>query len=421
VTVPESLDSVLADLGPDARWGRVVVVQLAAGHRALGELVRASGLSRRTVERLVAAFDAARPTEVEPALDRVRLPHLALDADTVEIVSTLIERAPRARPVLDQVPADAATVVARATLLRDQFAIDGPLLLLGDHDLTSIAAALVMPDVEVVVVDIDDPLLEYLDGIAQARGLAVRTVWADLRDGLPEPLQGTAALVFSDPPYSADGVEVFLERGLAALHNRARGRVVIAYGAGDHRPDLALAVQDRINRLRVVIEAIHPSFNSYPAADAIGGWSDLYVCRPTAATWRRLGRASRSRRLYTRGPQAEEAATGLPSPIADAAAALVPGGRVVDLRREPDELLLRALRTADRPTAVIVRNHHRDITGEQSQRALLDLVEPRVTVRFHRSTPDSTTAIVVAYPTGEGPVARVDHTPRHRMNRPDVT
>ena len=66
---------------------------------------------------------------------------------------------------------------------------------------------------------------------------------------------------------------------------------MIAYGAGDHRPDLALAVQERMQRLRVVIEAIYPSFNRYVLAQAIGGWSDLYVCRPTAGTWKRLGRA----------------------------------------------------------------------------------------------------------------------------------
>ena len=114
--------------------------------------------------------------------------------------------------------------------------------------------------------------------------------------------------MFTDPPYSADGVALFLERALGALANRDRGRVVIAYGAGDHRPDLALAVQERMQRLRVVIEAIYPSFNRYVLAQAIGGWSDLYVCRPTAGTWKRLGRATPTRRLYTQGPQAEESA-----------------------------------------------------------------------------------------------------------------
>src|SRR5207342_2880951 len=154
--------------------------------------------------------------------------------------------------------------------------------------------------------DIDEPLLEFVDTVATERGLRVRTLFADLRDGLPAELVGSAALVFTDPPYSADGVALFLERGLSALENRERGRVVIAYGAGDHRPDLALAVQERIQRLRVVIEAIYPSFNRYVLAQAIRGWSDLYVCRPTAGTWKRLGRVRPPRRLYTQGPQSEE-------------------------------------------------------------------------------------------------------------------
>ena len=423
-----SVQEVLDELGPDARWGRVVVAHLAAGPASVDELVHASGLSRRTVERLVAAFSGAgsgsgsgsSPSTVDGAEDRTRLPRLDVDPELVRTLADLIERAPPARHVLDQIPADAETVVARAALLGSQFDVGKgrQVVVLGDHDLTSIALALVMPDTEIAVVDIDEPLLAFIDAIATERGLTIRTLFADLRDGLPDELVGSAALVFTDPPYSADGVTLFLERGLSALENRERGRIVIAYGAGDHRPDLALAVQERMQRLRVVIEAIYPSFNRYVLAQAIGGWSDLYVCRPTAGTWKRLGRVRPTRRLYTQGPQAEESPEPGSSPALDAAIALVPSASVVDLRREPDELLLRVLLTADAPTAVIVRNNHADIVDERSQRALLDLVDATATVRFHRSTPDPATAIVVATPIEPSTAASnsaLAHVPRHRL------
>jgi hypothetical protein len=420
MTDPVSLQEVLDQLGPDARWGRVVVARLATGPVPIDELVHASGLSRRTVERLVAAFDSSPPPTVDTAADRGRLPQLDVDSEVVRTLADLIDRAPPPRHVLDQIPADADTAVARAALLASQFdVVGGQLLLLGDHDLTSIAAALTMPDVEITVVDIDEPLLEFIDAVATERGLTIRTLFADLRDGLPDELLGRAGLVFTDPPYSADGVALFLERALSALANRDRGRVVIAYGAGDHRPDLALAVQERMQRLRVVIEAIYPSFNRYVLAQAIGGWSDLYVCRPTAGTWKRLGRATSTRRLYTQGPQAEESAGPEDhSPTSEAAAALVPGGSVIDLRREPDELLLRVLLATDAPAAVIVRNNHADIVDERSQRALLDIVEPWVTLRFHRSAPDSTTAIVTATPIDPTKSSSaLAHVPRHRLAR----
>ncbi len=411
-----SLSELLEQLGPDARWGRVVVTRLLAGPATTDELVHASGLSRRTVERIVAAVDHSPPPTVDAASDRARLPQFDVDTETVRLIADLIDRAPRPRPTLDQIPADAETVVARAALLASQFDIaGGQLLFLGDHDLTSIAAALTLPDAEITVVDIDEPLLEFIDGLAHERRLSIRTLFADLRDELPDVLARSAALVFTDPPYSADGVALFLERALAALANRDRGRVVIAYGAGDHRPDLALAVQERMQRFRVVIEAIYPSFNRYVLAQAIGGWSDLYVCRPTAGTWRRLGRAVPVRNLYTQGPQSGEAEATTHSPTIDAATALVPGGTVIDLRREPDELLLRVLMAADAPVAIVVRNNHRDIVDERSQSALLDLVEPRVTVRFHRSTPDSSTAIVTAQPVDSAPRRRLAHVPRHRL------
>jgi hypothetical protein len=347
----------------------------------------------------------------------VRLPRLDIDPEAIRLLADLIDRGPSPRPVLDQIPADAETVVARAALLASQFdVVGGQLVFLGDHDLTSIASALVMPDTEITVVDIDERLLEFIDRVAVERRLPIRVLFADLRDGLPDLLAQSAGLVFTDPPYSADGVALFLERALAALANRDRGRVVIAYGAGDHRPDLALKVQERMQRLRVVIEAIYPSFNRYVLAQAIGGWSDLYVCRPTAGTWRRLAREEPARNLYTQGPQAAEAAESTQSsPTLDAATELAAGGTVLDLRREPDELLLRALLAADAPIAVVVRNNHSDIIDERSQRALLGLVEPRAAVRFHRSTPDSSTAIVTAQPVDSTPRPEVAHTPRHRL------
>ena len=119
--------------------------------------------------------------------------------------------------------------------------------------------------------------------------------------------------------------------------------------------------------------------------------------------------------VYTQGPQASEASAAAHSPAVDAAAALVPDGVVTDLRREPDELLLRALLAADGPVAVVVRNNHRDIVDERSQRALLDLVEPRIKVRFHRSTPDSSTAIVTVHPVGAVARTELAHVPRHRL------
>ena len=276
-----------------------------------------------------------------------------------------------------------------------------------------------MPDVEITVVDIDEPLLEFLDAVATERGLTIRTIFADLRDGLPEELLGQATLVFTDPPYSADGVALFLERALQrARQPRPRRASSSPTARVTIDPTSRSRSRSACSGSGVVIEAIYPSFNRYVLAQAIGGWSDLYVCRPTAGTWKRLGRTASTRRLYTQGPQAEESTDAAShSPAVAAAIALVPDGSVIDLRREPDELLLRVIRAADAPVAVIVRNNHADIVDERSQRALLDLVEPASMVRFHRSTPDSSTAIVTATPTDTGRSASAPPRPPSPVGR----
>ena len=115
---------------------------------------------------------------------------------------------------LDHVQATAETALKRALWLDTTYDLAGrTLLCLGDHDLTSLAVCAVNPAVEVVVVDVDDRLLEYVSKRAAERGWSVRTVHADFRFGLPPAVLESADLVFSDPPYTPEGMALFAGAG----------------------------------------------------------------------------------------------------------------------------------------------------------------------------------------------------------------
>ncbi len=73
------------------------------------------------------------------------------------------------------------------------------------------------------------------------------------------------------------------------------------------------------------------------------------------------------------------------------------GAPVFDLRADPGPWLLRMLLACSAERAgFLVDNNHPDITSERAQHALAEVVSAKYRLRFHRSSPDSKHAIVVA-------------------------
>ena len=228
---------------------------------------------------------------------------------THRTLAELTAGAPGRRKPLDHVAATVATRLRRARYLAGHYDLDGATILcLGDHDLTSLALALIAPRCRIAVADVDDALLEHVDRSAARLGAAIACRFADLRLGLPADLAGAADLVFTDPPYTPDGVRLFATRGCEALRRDERSRLLLCYGHGERQPALGLKVQAVLHSLHLLVEEMWPRFNRYEGAQAIGGASALYVTRPLAATWRAIERApAAGDRIYTHGPMAVEA------------------------------------------------------------------------------------------------------------------
>jgi len=144
-----------------------------------------------------------------------------------------------------------------------------------------------------------------------------------------------ADLVFTDPPYTTEGMRLFLVRALEALRPTGHERIVFCFGTGERHLVKALEVQSLLGELRLALEAMLPGFNRYSGAEAIGARSDLYICRPSrgagvgAPARTRARRRSRpgvgDTRIYSRGPSALES-SGRPLPEAVAGAAMSAAG-----------------------------------------------------------------------------------------------
>jgi DNA-binding transcriptional ArsR family regulator len=328
--LPEAAQNFLHEHGTDAPRPRMILSLLSDGRWwSANDLVRASGVAYAVVSSLLKSLEEAGELVREPERDRCRLRRPAhyngANAPMLaDPVAHLLSEHPRAaaelvRAVhegpssdldLDHVSATAETALRRALFLATRFDLaQRTLLCVGDHDLTSLALALVQPGARVSVVDLDERVLAHIDAVAERLGLPVRTYSADLRLGLPAVLRESADLVFTDPPYTPDGVELFVRRGVEGLSDPKRGRVLVAYGASETTPKLAAATQARMVRSGLLIEAVWPDFNRYLGAESIGAASDLYVLRPLSRTL--LFAGGDASRVYSQGSNAKEAKGGL--------------------------------------------------------------------------------------------------------------
>ncbi|MEV7036620.1 bis-aminopropyl spermidine synthase family protein [Amycolatopsis sp. NPDC051061] len=425
----KALDDVLAAHGVGVRPLYRVIDLLRTGDHDLGELVRLSTAPRRSVEDVLAALG----DDLDRSGDRLRIspgvaasylqysaPRYADPLDeavaTHELLPKVAEWVAEVPPplaALDHVQATPETVLRRALWLDARYDLaSARVLFLGDHDLTSPAVHAVCPSASLTVVDLDERVLAYLD---ERSGREITTAHADLRVGLPPAFNGGFDLVFSDPPYTPEGMGLFAARGVQALREPSEGRLLFAYGYSPRHPALGAQVQRSLATLGLTFEAILPDFNRYFGAQAIGSAADLYVCQPTAKAKKMRGGKGKSA-IYTHGPQSVEAAGTKPALLEKLKEIAVAGGLspetrpvdwsisgpegdaiAMDLSADPGPWLLRTLLgTNARRLALLVPNAHPDLADERSQTALAELIRGKYALRYLRSTPDNRHAVVVA-------------------------
>jgi hypothetical protein len=350
--------------------------------------VARTGVTLREVERVLAAGGALPP----------RAP-LGDGAGIRELLAGV----PAPLTDLDHVPASAETVLARVRFLHEHYELDRcRVLLLGDHDATSLAFAALGARVrELAVVDVDQRQLRYL----AAHG--VDTWFADLRVGLPKPLRERFDVVLTDPPYSPAGIGLFAARALEAM--RRESRLLVAYGYPQGSPALGLKVQQELSALELVYEAVLPDFNAYAGALAVGSRAALYVLRPTKRSRKIAARRGDRHAMYTRGRQAVESRAQAPDFLGELdGVGYGPGFKrplrelldeprpaetvVVNLAPDLVYSLFQVVRAAVcRRLLVVAHNHTEGLRSAAEQALLRELAAPRFEVarldRSWRGTP----------------------------------
>ncbi len=205
---------------------------------------------------------------------------------TLSQMEDIIKNRPEPDFALDQSHAIFSTVVNRVLYLLKKGDIEGrKILFLGDDDSTSLAVGLLNLAEEITVIDIDPNVIKFLSDGANTLSLKNYNVLIhDLREYSPTSVLNKYDLVVMDPPYTNDGLRLFLKRAKQVLktsiniegkeHKVIGKKCLLCFG---NKPlNEMLRIQSSILDHGFIIKEMIPYFNLYKGASILGQFSHLY-------------------------------------------------------------------------------------------------------------------------------------------------
>lgn len=219
---------------------------------------------------------------------------------SVILLSRYKDRRPVPKRSFDQFTATIETTAKRAALLDFLGDIRAKrVLFLGDDDFTSVITANIKLAKDIAVVDIDERILDSIGAISDELNLGIKRVKHDLRKPTPIDLKGKFDIVFTDPPYTPEGIRLFVSRAVEALDIKNQAaRIYVCYGNSDRAKERFLPIQDALTDSGLMLRWVFDRFNRYEGAESVGSASSLYVAEVTPRT-KPLIRGSYDKPIYT--------------------------------------------------------------------------------------------------------------------------
>ena len=212
--------------------------------------------------------------------------NLPEDLEFLNNSADYLKNRPKPNYSYDQAHATVPTVIRRVLYLLKKGEIEGrKLIFLGDDDATSILIGLTGLADRITVIDIDQEVLNNLSDLAKHNSIKnIDFFNHDLREPLPTALLNTYDVVIMDPPYTNQGLRLFLKRAKEVLktHIQIDNNSYISIGKklflcfGNKPPKEMQKIQLSILDHGFVVKEMRPDFNHYEGASIIGQFSDLY-------------------------------------------------------------------------------------------------------------------------------------------------
>lgn len=209
-----------------------------------------------------------------------------------EEIDSIFQGRPQADVTLDQSKSSVDTSLKRAMLCLKNYDLIGKnILCLGDDDLVSVALGFLLKklfthtfyqDTKITVIDIDKRIIEYINTIAAEESLSIKCEYEDLKNPLSNKFKNKFDCFFTDPPYTLEGMNLFLSRGIEALKNHID--LSIYFSFAHKSPVYQLNMQRSFLTMKLVISTITLKFNTYEGAGIIGNTGQMIVLKTTDMT-----------------------------------------------------------------------------------------------------------------------------------------
>lgn len=207
-------------------------------------------------------------------------------------IAHVYEGRPQVDVTLDQAFGTAKTAVKRAVLALENFTLIGKsVLCVGDDDLVSVALGFLLQDLfpesrqakaRIVVLDVDQGILDYIDDVRKQHGFAIQGHALNFKQSLPAEFLNAYDCFFTDPPYTHDGMALFLSRGIDALRKGKGNNGFLSFGKKPLEENFK--IQQAIIGHGLSIKAIVDSFNEYHGASLLGSRSQMFILETTEMT-----------------------------------------------------------------------------------------------------------------------------------------
>lgn len=199
---------------------------------------------------------------------------------------------PQVDVTIDQSKSSIDTSLKRAILcLKDYYLVGKRILCLGDDDLVSVALGFLLKKLfnntinyttKITVMDIDERIIDYISDIAIKEDLPIKCEYVDLKMPLADNFKNQFDCFFTDPPYTLEGMNLFLSRGIEALRDDSGLAIYFSYA---HKsPDFQLTMQKCFFRMGLIVSEVMARFNTYEGASIIGNTGQMIVLKTTNIT-----------------------------------------------------------------------------------------------------------------------------------------
>jgi S-adenosylmethionine decarboxylase proenzyme len=201
-------------------------------------------------------------------------------------IKSYLDNRPTPEFALDQSHADLPTVIKKALYLLKKGDIEGrKIIFLGDDDLISLAVGLTKLTKGISVLDIDKRVLDFLSKSAEELSFSnFNVISHDLRKPCPDDIVNKYDIVIMDPPYTNEGLRLFLKRANQVLKSNINingknysingKKCILSFG--NKPPEDMQKLQFSILDHGFIIKEMIPDFNHYKGASIIGQFSHLY-------------------------------------------------------------------------------------------------------------------------------------------------